>query len=264
VIAEPIAASTSYHRVMAVDEPEVARDYHAGGEYAHTPDALWLSLTLGGPLALEQLTDGRLWSGRSIRGTINVIPPGVPRVFRHREGCHFACVTIPSQRELRPYCALDDAPLRRILESLVAAADAGEASRLVRDAAAHDILERLDALDGQPRKPVGHRLAPATAARLMAYLDARLAHDVSVDELARTADLSPAHFSVLFRASFGEPPHRHILRLRVERARVMLEQGADPAAAALAVGFYDQSHLGRHMRRLLGVTPGAISRARRG
>ena len=49
--------------------------------------------------------------------------------------------------------------------------------------------------------------------------------------------------------------------LRVERARQMLERGADPAAAALAVAFYDQSHLSRHMRRFLGVTPGEIARA---
>jgi AraC-like DNA-binding protein len=52
-----------------------------------------------------------------------------------------------------------------------------------------------------------------------------------------------------------------VLRLRVERARTLLQQGMDPLSAALATGFCDQSHLARHMQRTLGITPGAPARA---
>ena len=47
---------------------------------------------------------------------------------------------------------------------------------------------------------------------------------------------SAAHFSTRFRHSTGEPPHRFHTRLRVERARDLLERGMDPATAAVDVG----------------------------
>lgn len=106
--------------------------------------------------------------------------------------------------------------------------------------------------------------APSTPmSRVLAFLDANLADDLSVDELARIAGLSPGHFSTMFRIAVGESPHRHLVRLRVERARALLLRGDSPADAALAVGFCDQSHLARHMQRLLGITPGALARAYR-
>jgi AraC-like DNA-binding protein len=43
---------------------------------------------------------------------------------------------------------------------------------------------------------------------------------------------------------------------RVERARRLLLDGRSPAEVATATGFYDQSHLTRHFRRLVGVPPG--------
>jgi AraC-like DNA-binding protein len=47
----------------------------------------------------------------------------------------------------------------------------------------------------------------------------------------------------------------------VRRARELLERGVPPAAAAVSVGFCDQSHLSRHFRRIVGATPGLYQRA---
>jgi AraC-like DNA-binding protein len=49
----------------------------------------------------------------------------------------------------------------------------------------------------------------------------------------------------------------------VERARELLVAGVDPSHAAVAVGFYDHSHLARHMRRLLGISPSVLRPPRR-
>jgi AraC-like DNA-binding protein len=51
------------------------------------------------------------------------------------------------------------------------------------------------------------------------------------------------------------PPHAFQTQLRVARARKLLREGASPASAALEVGFTDQSHLNRHFKRVLGITP---------
>jgi transcriptional regulator GlxA family with amidase domain len=51
------------------------------------------------------------------------------------------------------------------------------------------------------------------------------------------------------------PPHRYLLAQRILRARRLLESGEPIAAVAAATGFVDQSHLHRHFRRGLDVTP---------
>lgn len=244
------------------DGLSIERDCHPGGEYTFTPGALTLSLTLGSSLTLEQTSDGRRWVGRSSRGAVNVMPAGVTRVFRHRDSCKFARVTIPGalDGEVRPRFVLRDDPLRLLLEAAVR----GAATRLFRDDLAQTIVGRLRALDHRSIATPAHGLPPFVFSRVLEYLEAHLGDDLSVEDLATVADLSPAHFSILFRNSFGEPPHRYVLRLRVERARRLLEGGANPSTAAFTVGFYDQSHLARHMRRLLGITPGVIARASSG
>jgi AraC-like DNA-binding protein len=248
---------------MSATTLEVARDHHPAGEYTFVPDELTLSIVTGSALSLEQVSEGRLWFGRSSRGTINVMPAGIARVFRHRQGCSFACVTVTgvTQLSVRPALALRDEPLRLILEGLVAAADDGDTTQLFRDVVGYSVVARLLDLDGRAPAPFAHGLSPRAIARIVEYLDAHLAEDISVEVLARIAGLRPAHFSLQFRRSFGEPPHRHVIRMRVERARQLIERGADPSAAALTVGFYDQSHLARHMRRMLGVTPGQVARS---
>ena len=240
---------------------ELERDHHPAGEYDFTPSALTLSFGLAS-IALEQVSDGQPWAGTTVRGDIQVMPAGNRRSFRHRSACTFECITLPSEcADLRPQLGLRDPPLRHVLEALVAAAAAEPTTRLFEAAIAQAVVARLRQLDGAVVASSHHGLPPMPLARVLAYLEAHLADDVSVSDLAGVAGLSPAHFSTMFRTSVGEAPHRHLVRLRVERARQLLERGVDPASAARATGFYDQSHLARHTARLLGVSPGRIARS---
>jgi AraC-like DNA-binding protein len=52
--------------------------------------------------------------------------------------------------------------------------------------------------------------------------DYRYFEPLSVDDLARTAGLSRAHFSRAFRRTFGESPHAYLLTRRLERAALLL------------------------------------------
>jgi hypothetical protein len=62
-----------------------------------------------------------------------------------------------------------------------------------------------------------------------------------------------------FSSATGMPPHSYLVGLRVERAKSALRSGLSPAAAALDVGFSDQSQLTRHFKRLTGVMPGRFT-----
>lgn len=94
------------------------------------------------------------------------------------------------------------------------------------------------------------------ANRVRDFLEQHFADNVSLESLARLADLSPFHLNRVFSKEFGLPPHAFQTQVRIARAKTLLRQGMSITEAALEVGFADQSHFTRHFRRLIGVTPG--------
>ena len=90
----------------------------------------------------------------------------------------------------------------------------------------------------------------------MAFIDAHLGDPLPLAKLAALAGLSVWRFATVFRIRTGEPPQRYVLRRRIERAQTLLSQGWPASCVALETGFYDQSHLHRHFKRLCGITPG--------
>ncbi len=109
--------------------------------------------------------------------------------------------------------------------------------------------------------PMGDRnsgggLAPAKLRRVVEYMQEHLGQDITLTEIADTANLSPSQFRLLFKQSTGLAPHQYLIVQRVERARLLLlHSDLTISQIAAGVGFADQSHLTRLMRRLVGVTP---------
>ena len=126
---------------------------------------------------------------------------------------------------------------------------------LEREALLADWLR--DVSDGTPSLDDRRRAARRDPAlrRACELLHEELAGNVTLDELARAAGVSRHRLSRLFRTAYGMPPHRFQLAHRIREARRMLERGVAVAEVAQATGFFDQSHLHRHFRRTLGITP---------
>ena len=99
------------------------------------------------------------------------------------------------------------------------------------------------------------------ADRLRDLLDARVAEGLSLERAAADLGVTPTHLVRAFTRRHGLPPHRYLTGRRVDRARRLLLAGMPPADVAPEVGFYDQAHLTRHLRRLLGTTPAAYARS---
>lgn len=87
------------------------------------------------------------------------------------------------------------------------------------------------------------------------YLDEHCDQNVSLASLAGLTGLNPFQLLRLFHRHVGVPPHEYLLQVRINRAKKLLLEGQTPVDAALATGFFDQSHLCRHFHRLVGVTP---------
>ena len=99
-------------------------------------------------------------------------------------------------------------------------------------------------------------LAPRTLRTILDSIEANLESHLSMNHLAGLAGMSLDGFIRLFKKSTGVPPHRYVLRKRVERAQALLGNPAlSLAEVALRAGFADQSHFSRMFHRLTGLAP---------
>jgi AraC family transcriptional regulator len=97
--------------------------------------------------------------------------------------------------------------------------------------------------------------------RAVDYLEAHLADDIGLDDIAAEVGLSAVHVNNLFRIGMGEPPHRYLMRRRFERARELL---GNPSLSVTEIahlcGFASSQHLATVMRKRIGTTPTAYRR----
>jgi transcriptional regulator GlxA family with amidase domain len=104
-------------------------------------------------------------------------------------------------------------------------------------------------------------LAPWQERRAKELMNANLGGEMPLSRLAASCGLSVRHFARAFRQSTGAPPHRWLLKRRVERATELMNDRARPLPdIAISCGFADQSHFTRVFTALVGVTPNAWRR----
>ena len=95
----------------------------------------------------------------------------------------------------------------------------------------------------------------------LAYARDHLHAPLSVAQLAEAARLSPRQFSRAFHAETGQSPAKAIENLRVEAARLMMEDGRHPIeTVARQTGFADRDRMRRAFLRAFGQPPQAIRR----
>jgi AraC-like DNA-binding protein len=212
-------------------------------------------------------------------------PRGVPNHFEAKGAVTFAQIFLPDALldsvadGLRPGSRISgslrddlifqaDRELNTRLASYLRAARSGaDVSRVEMEARAILIAERLLAVHhdlgrATPVRPTG--LADWQLKRVREFLDQTNHDRVTLAELADIARLSPFHFSRAFRASTGLPPHRYQMRLRIARAKVLL-QGSDRPISEIAaeVGYSNQSYFTQLFQAEVGTTPARYRREHR-
>ncbi|HEX2552767.1 MAG TPA: AraC family transcriptional regulator [Microvirga sp.] len=156
-----------------------------------------------------------------------------------------------------------DPDLVRMLTSLHAALHAarGRVPLLEQDSRLVAFLARLIArwADFDAVPPAGSESRAVAQAR--DYMEAHLADDVELAQLAGLAGLSRSHFIRSFQRETGLTPHAYLTDRRFRAAKRLLERGEAPGEVATACGFFDQSHLNRIFKARMGVTPGVYRAA---
>jgi transcriptional regulator of acetoin/glycerol metabolism len=117
-----------------------------------------------------------------------------------------------------------------------------------------DVIRALAKMAPAPQAHGG--LSPAAMRRVREYVDVHLEGSMDLATLAGVAGVSIHHFARGFKQSAGVTPHHYLTQKRVERAQDLLAHtDLSLSEIAYAVGVSDQSHLARHFRQLLGITP---------
>jgi AraC family transcriptional regulator len=211
--------------VWRPDDLAIARPYSATD--VHVADAHeFLALTMPAPLVESALDD---------------LIPGRPVSFGRLHASAFRDATVARYcKELwRHAIGSEGVPDRLSMDGLLLATIATLARR------AHNHVTE-----------VGSRLDGHALARVLDFVEDRLADKFSLAELAEVADLSAMHFARQFKRATGLSPHQYVLRCRIARAKAFLKLSPHPLAhIAQAVGFSSQSHMTTVFSRNVGFTP---------
>lgn len=252
----------------------VEQRYHPAGEYVFPGSSShMICLHLGPPIPVEQVRNGRPFTSMMARGNLQIVPAGTESIWRHQDGAdHMHVLLTPAllqqvaadhdqhHIELLDHFSTQDLRIEHISSALLTEVlEGGVSGRfyvegLATALAAHLIHAYTSTPRPLPEMPKG--LPASLLRRITSLIEDRLTEDLGLAELAFEVGLSPSHFSSLFRKTTGLSPHHYIVQRRLERAQHLLRTTRlSIGEIATAVGFYDQSHLVRHMRRVVGVTP---------
>jgi len=224
--------------------------------------------------------DGRTFHGLEVHGGVEIIPAGMPSAWETQDaGANLILRLPPSLLETAAQASgmdptrveivsrfqMRDPQIEHIGWAVKAEIEAGcPGGRLFLDSLGLALATRLLHQHSTRSQPIPTRrggLGGTKLKRLLAHIEDHLDQDLSITDVAEVAGLSASHLKTVFREATGLPVHQYVLRRRVERAQTLLREGRLPInEIALSTGFAHQSHLARHMRRLLGVTPAEVKR----
>jgi AraC family transcriptional regulator len=174
----------------------------------------------------------------------------------------------PAKVELLPRLGVDDPALARLALCVRDALyEADPAGPLLVDYLAHALATKLLQNHSNVQAAAnpslsGRGLDRRAVARVLDFIAAHLDAPILLADLAAAVGLSVTHFSRQFKASTGMAPHRMVVSMRVERAKMLLaECGQSIAEIALECGFAHQEHLTRVFAMYVGLTPAAFRRS---
>ena len=252
-------------------------DFKLGAASAHR-----LTLHLAGPVLIHRTMDGhhdRKWSEK---GHCSLLPAGVPvtRSFKGQSDfivAHLSPAVVdevaadvfgkqPEDVHLIDSLAVEDEMLGYLIQLLLTETES-KASGTILFA---DLLSRGLALhllrNYSSDRPILPPPPAITGWRLRRALDHMRAYqdqNVTLAQLAEVAGLGQTQFARAFRAATGDPPHRYLIGLRIEKARHLLESTKLPIIeVALRCGFDQPNHFATMFRKVTGLTPSAYRKAR--
>ena len=241
-----------------------------------------IGLHLSRPIKIEVRDEGPFRERIISPGDIVVLPAGVPHSYRVKGEVEFMMLGIETQLlaqaaravserdevELKLNWGFRDPLIRETFASLGAVCDGGKVKdRVYAETLANSLAMQLVRSSKQGNGLLGDTLrglSRSQLARVMEFIHTTPYDGISLLAMAAAAELSPFHFSRMFKMSTGSSPHQYVLRRRIDvGAELLLNRDESIAAIASELGFADQSHFTMHFKRVHGVGPAGYRRQHR-
>ncbi len=93
--------------------------------------------------------------------------------------------------------------------------------------------------------------------QIVSYFEEHYSEKISLDQIAENMYLSPFYISKIFKSETGDTPIRHLIDIRLEKAKELLENGDEGRIqeVAAAVGYDDAYHFSKLFKKRYGITP---------
>jgi AraC family transcriptional regulator len=240
-----------------------------------------VALHIGTAAKMACRRGGTRYRGTAVHGDVDIIPANtparwetydendsslilsMPQLLMHTviEGCALEAARV----EIRNRFQIRDAELEALCWAMKREMESGCLSgRLYLEGlslavASRVVLRHSSVANRAEQRAQG--LSGPRLKRVLSLIEDQLSEDLSMEQIAAVAGMSLSHMAKLFRSSMGTSVHQYVIKRRVERAKTLLMQDELPVTAiALAAGFAHPSHMARHMRRVLGMSPQAVKR----
>jgi AraC family transcriptional regulator len=248
-------------------------------EISEMPHAL-VCMHLGPSVEVRCTRGGTVREGREVAGDLDIVPARTSATWEMKQDGMALIMCVPDALLRAVAVRLDRDPtsidiadrfqmrdpvIEHIGWTLKADIDSNLAGgRLLRDSLGVALAARLlqrHYRGSLPMREIRGGLTHTKLERVIAHIEDNLASKLSLPGIAEIAGMSVSHLKTLFRNSTGVPVYEYVLRRRVERAQFLLRNPRlSIAEIAVTTGFAHQSHLARHMHRILGYTPSAVRR----
>jgi AraC-like DNA-binding protein len=93
--------------------------------------------------------------------------------------------------------------------------------------------------------------------QIVGFFEDHYSEKISLDQIAENMYLSPFYVSKIFKSETGDTPIRHLINIRLERAKELLEAGYEGSIQEVAakVGYDDAYHFSKLFKKHYGITP---------
>ncbi len=202
----------------------------------------------GNPAKLEWKIDGRHKTSLFSEGKAIINPAGLFVAPRWSDEVEILLLAInpalvnrvaeemncPGKVELIPRFQLRDELLRQLVCSLIAEFEQDlPPDRVYAESLTHTLIAHLvrkHSIAGIKPPSASFGLPPHKLALVTKYINEHLDEALSLEMIAKVADISPSYFVTLFKQSTGLAPHQYVMTQRIEKAKALLMQTRMPIA----------------------------------
>jgi AraC family transcriptional regulator len=230
------------------------------------------------PVRFTQILDGKSYTSLYGKGDISIAPAKTPFFARWESEDNYLLIRItarfiqqvarealdkhPDQIEFRPKRRMRDPQMESIALMLLAELKQNNfGGKLYVDSLTNVfVLHLLRQYTATKLSPPAYEsgLPQYQLLQVLEYIQEYLDQDINLADLAALLDMSPFHFSYLFKKAIGTSPYQYFLQPRVDRAKQLLTQTEKSVMEiALDCGFNSHSHLSKQFRQSTGMTPTA-------